>query len=234
MVDRIVTVPDSLELPASVKVPSARLSDSTATGRAVLAAADSAAARAAIGISELSGTGMPNGVVTASPGTYYTDTAGTNGAWRWLKKSGTGNTGWDVVHGDTGWRSIASWANGVQDTNNQVGTFNALVSPGGAGSVAVRRVGDVVSLRVRGALSITADETNLFATPRSPIGFRLTGYTTVPYASYHAGSTPILLRAVEGSGYLVFRRQPPGPVGWGSAMWITDDPWPTTLPGAPG
>ena len=56
MVDRIVTVPDSLELPASVKVPSARLSDSTATGRAVLAAADSAAARAAIGVSELATT----------------------------------------------------------------------------------------------------------------------------------------------------------------------------------
>ena len=49
MVDRIVTVPDSLELPASVKVPSARLSNSTPTGRAVLGATDAAAARNAIG-----------------------------------------------------------------------------------------------------------------------------------------------------------------------------------------
>ena len=47
MTDRFVTVPDSLELPAAVKVPSARLSDSGATGRAALAAADAAALRAA-------------------------------------------------------------------------------------------------------------------------------------------------------------------------------------------
>lgn len=55
---------------------------------------------------DLRGTGMPNGVVTASPGTYYTDTVGTNGAWRWLKTSGTGNTGWTVTVGDTGWREV--------------------------------------------------------------------------------------------------------------------------------
>ena len=47
MTDRFVTVPDSLELPAAVKVPSARLSDSGATGRAALAAANAAALRAA-------------------------------------------------------------------------------------------------------------------------------------------------------------------------------------------
>ena len=48
MTDRFVTVPDSLELPAAVKVPSARLSDSTASGRALLAAADAAAQRVAL------------------------------------------------------------------------------------------------------------------------------------------------------------------------------------------
>ena len=42
MTDRFVTVPDSLEIPADVKVPSARLSDSTAAGRALLDAADAA------------------------------------------------------------------------------------------------------------------------------------------------------------------------------------------------
>ena len=49
MVDRIVTVPDSLELPAAVKVPTSRLSTATATGKAVLNATNAAAARAAIG-----------------------------------------------------------------------------------------------------------------------------------------------------------------------------------------
>ena len=58
---------------------------------------------------ELRGTGMPEGVVTAPVGTYYTDAAVTNGAWRWFKKSGTGSTGWIVDRGDTGWRDVSSW-----------------------------------------------------------------------------------------------------------------------------
>lgn len=50
MADRVVTVPDSLEIPADVKVPSGRLSDSTAAGRALLAGADDAAQRASLGL----------------------------------------------------------------------------------------------------------------------------------------------------------------------------------------
>jgi hypothetical protein len=55
---------------------------------------------------ELRGTGFPEGVVTAAVGTYYTDTAATNGAIRWIKATGAGNTGWRVVYGDTGWRNV--------------------------------------------------------------------------------------------------------------------------------
>ena len=58
---------------------------------------------------ELRGTGFPEGVVTAAVGTYYTDTAATNGALRWVKATGTGNTGWKVVYGDTGWRNVSEW-----------------------------------------------------------------------------------------------------------------------------
>jgi hypothetical protein len=54
------------------------------------------------------GTGFPNGVVTANVGTVYIDTAITNGASSWVKKSGTGNTGWVVLEGDTGWRDVTS------------------------------------------------------------------------------------------------------------------------------
>ena len=36
MVDRIVSVPDSLELPAAVKVPTSRLSTATAIGKDVI------------------------------------------------------------------------------------------------------------------------------------------------------------------------------------------------------
>lgn len=55
---------------------------------------------------EIHGRGMPNGVVTAPVGTTYVDEAVTNGALKWIKKSGTGNTGWEVLIGDTGWRTL--------------------------------------------------------------------------------------------------------------------------------
>lgn len=53
------------------------------------------------------GTGSPEGNVAAPVGSIYTDTAATNGAIRWIKTSGTGNTGWVVEYGDTGWRDIS-------------------------------------------------------------------------------------------------------------------------------
>lgn len=55
---------------------------------------------------EIHGRGMPNGVITAPVGTTYVDEAVTNGALKWIKKSGTGNTGWEVLTGDTGWRTL--------------------------------------------------------------------------------------------------------------------------------
>ena len=55
---------------------------------------------------EIHGRGLPNGVVTAPVGTTYVDEAVTNGALKWIKKTGTGNTGWEVLIGDTGWRTL--------------------------------------------------------------------------------------------------------------------------------
>ena len=57
---------------------------------------------------EIHGTGMPNGQVEAPIGTTYVDTAVTNGALKWIKQSGSGNTGWKVLIGDTGWRTLNS------------------------------------------------------------------------------------------------------------------------------
>lgn len=56
------------------------------------------------------GVGSPEGKVSAPVGTTYTDSAATNGAIRWIKASGTGNTGWRVEYGDTGWRDITALA----------------------------------------------------------------------------------------------------------------------------
>lgn len=81
---------------------------------------------------EIHGRGMPNGVVTAPVGTTYVDEAVTNGALKWIKKSGTGNTGWDVLIGDTGWKIVPS------------------VSKLGNSFVKIRRVNNVVSYQFGG------------------------------------------------------------------------------------
>ena len=81
---------------------------------------------------EIHGRGMPNGTVTAPVGTTYVDEAVTNGALKWIKKTGTGNTGWEVLIGDTGWKTLQS------------------VSKLGNSFVKVRRVNNVVSYQFGG------------------------------------------------------------------------------------
>ena len=55
---------------------------------------------------EIHGTGMPNGKVVAPVGTTYGDTNATNGALKWIKRTGDNNQGWEVLTGDTGWRTL--------------------------------------------------------------------------------------------------------------------------------
>lgn len=81
---------------------------------------------------EIHGRGMPNGVVNAPVGTTYVDEAVTNGALKWIKKSGTGNIGWEVLIGDTGWKILPS------------------VSKLGNSFVKIRRVNNVVSYQFGG------------------------------------------------------------------------------------
>lgn len=56
--------------------------------------------------SELTGTGMPNGRVDGTIGQTYVDTARTNGALKWIKRTSSGNQGWSVLDGDTGWKNL--------------------------------------------------------------------------------------------------------------------------------
>ena len=81
---------------------------------------------------EIHGRGMPNGIVAAPVGTTYVDEAVTNGALKWIKKSGTGDTGWEVLIGDTGWKVLPS------------------VSKLGNSFVKIRRVNNVVSYQFGG------------------------------------------------------------------------------------
>ena len=171
---------------------------------------------------ELRGTGMPNGVVTASPGTYYTDTAGTNGAWRWLKTSGTGNTGWTVVYGDTGWRDLtALLLNG----------FTASV-------VQIRRYRDTVTLRVATLNGTESTSATFLATPsgllpQANIGAAFNGSlgngvrsdSSLSIDNYGNG-----WMKMQGSRSTVVAQTVSQYVSWPAN---TNVAWPTTLPGSP-
>ena len=81
---------------------------------------------------EIHGTGMPNGVVEAEIGTTYVDKNKTNGALKWIKTTSGGNTGWDVLIGDTGWRTLNS------------------VSRAGNSFIKIRRVNNLVTYQFGG------------------------------------------------------------------------------------
>ena len=81
---------------------------------------------------EIHGTGMPNGKVEAPIGTTYVDVEVTNGALKWIKHSGNGNTGWKVLIGDTGWRTLNS------------------VSRAGNSFIKIRRVNNLVTYQFGG------------------------------------------------------------------------------------
>lgn len=81
---------------------------------------------------EIHGTGMPNVRVSAPIGTTYVDMAVTNGALKWIKESGDGNTGWKVLIGDTGWRTLNS------------------VSRAGNSFIKIRRVNNLVTYQFGG------------------------------------------------------------------------------------
>lgn len=97
-----------------------------------------AAAIAAQAGKVVQGSGMPGGVVTATPGTLYVDTAATSGASVWRKATGTDANGWVCVHGDTGWRNIATLLDAAD-----------WAAPTGNASIRLRRIGNVVYLTAR-------------------------------------------------------------------------------------
>ena len=81
---------------------------------------------------EIRGTGSPEGRIAAEIGTTYVDVSVTNGALKWIKESGNGNTGWRVLIGDTGWRTLNS------------------VSRSGNSFIKIRRVNNLVTYQFGG------------------------------------------------------------------------------------
>lgn len=195
---------------------------------------------------ELRGTGNPNGTVTAAVGTYYTDTAATNGAIRWVKASGTGNTGWVVVYGDTGWRTVAAWdATGAYTVGQLSPSF--VPRPNIAGYIRVRRMNQTIFVAVNSVHSAAAiggaGATNeLLAATYLPASFGfdtaqgLTSATmAVPPAAnmgLRYGNSLGYVGAAQTAGTLVITGVP------AVAVFLADptvsNGWPATLPGNPG
>ena len=187
---------------------------------------------------EIHGTGMPNGRVSAPIGTTYVDTAVTNGALKWIKESGDGNTGWKVLIGDTGWRTLNSLSRlgssfiKIRRVNNLVtyhfgglqwGWFG-IGRRGGPGFVGHGSSGN------RGAKVLGVDGIPYgFRTPISLVGptFNDVGQ---PYGVWYLGGK-------SDSNYIqfTFNNDIPtdrdiGDIRVSAVSYITDEDWPTTLP----
>ena len=159
----------------------------------------------------LSGTGFPNGVVTAPVGSVYIDKNITNGASSWIKKSGTGNTGWRVLEGDTGWRNIGS----ITGINEQIKIRRS------GPNVYFSQIGDAITINSTVSLSRLA----------LPAGFRsslrqiseLIATSGAKYGTMLVKSTEAdLILTTTGTATLI---------AFGNGSFITNEDWPTTLPG---
>lgn len=185
--------------------------------------------------SELTGTGMPNGKVEGKLGQTYVDTAKTNGALKWIKRTPSGNTGWAVLDGDTGWKTLNS------------------TSKLGASYVKARRINDIVQLQFgglqwgwfgivrRGGLGFVAHPGNrekkvfILTNGQMPYGYRtatsligpIYNDDGVPYGTWYLGG-------YGDANHLRFQFLEPipadkdiGDIRVSNISYFTDDPWPT-------
>lgn len=187
---------------------------------------------------EIHGTGMPNGKVTAPVGTTYVDTAVTNGALKWIKRSGAGNQGWEVLTGDTGWRTLN------------------IKSKLGNSFLKVRRKNDLVTYQFgglswgwfgvirRGGAGYEAQgsdrERNCYILGLSgvPLGFR--SESSLIGSIYNDKGTPYGTWYLGGAGdsnMLRFQFTDPvptdrdiGDIRVSSISYLTSEPWPGVLP----
>ena len=186
---------------------------------------------------EIHGTGMPNGRVTAPIGTTYVDMAVTNGALKWIKQTGSDNTGWKVIHGDTGWRNlkiVSQYGNSyvkIRRVNNNVMYHFGSVENGKFGMLGRNDVGVVALKGQEKHEIIIVDVDGIpqgFRTANSIMGdmFFLQGYIR---GIYH-------VRGTSDRNFLSVRTSNT----WSTTPYIynlmininycTDDDWPTELP----
>ena len=187
---------------------------------------------------EIHGTGMPNGQVEAPIGTTYVDMAVTNGALKWIKHSGAGNTGWKVLIGDTGWRklnNVSRLGNSfikIRRVNNLV-TYNfgglqwgwfGIIRRNGPGFAKHNSTGD------RGAKVLHPGAIpEGFRSENSLIG-GIYNDAGKPYGIWYLGGK-------SDSNYIQFSFNDPiptdkdiGDIRVSAISYVTDEDWPTTLP----
>ena len=184
---------------------------------------------------ELIGTGMPNGKVEGKLGQTYVDTAKTNGALKWIKRTPSGNTGWAVLDGDTGWKTLNS------------------TSKLGASYVKVRRINDNVQLQFgglqwgwfgiirRGGLGFVAHPGNrekkvfILTNGQIPYGYRTATSLIGPiYNDDGVSYGTWYLGGYGDANHLRFQFLEPipadkdiGDIRVSNIAYVTDDPWPT-------
>ena len=187
---------------------------------------------------EIHGTGMPNGVVEAPIGTTYVDKNKTNGALKWIKTTDGGNTGWEVLIGDTGWRTLNS------------------VSRAGNSFIKIRRVNNLVTYQFGGLqwgwFGVGKRNGPGFARHNSsgdrgakvlgpggiPLGFR--SETSLIGGTYDDKGRPYgiwYLGGVNDSNFIQFTFNDPiptdrdiGDIRVSAISYLTEEPWPTQLP----
>ena len=170
------------------------------------------------GAVDLSGTGTPEGVITAAPGSTWLQTDSTTdvkGWLKWVKATGTGNTGWVAgPEADTGWRNVSSLL-----VNSWTGT-----------SVLLRRVGDAVSFRatLNGTTASAVTALNL------PVGFRPKSLFQVPVPRAATLSDSIVAEFVATDGAVVLwsgNGKGASQYVVGEFMTPANQSWPSSLPG---
>ena len=186
--------------------------------------------------SELIGEGMPNGKVDGTIGQTYVDTRKTNGALKWIKRTASGNQGWEVLDGDTGWKTLP------------------VVSKLGGSYINIRRVNNIVYYQFgglswgwfgilrRGAPGYIPQpsdrDRNVYVLNQGSIPYGYRSFSSligqifndrgVPYGTWYLGG--------QGDGnQLRFQFLEPvpdnkdiGDIRVSSISYITNDPWPTT------
>lgn len=104
-----------------------------------------------------SGTGSPEGVVTASVGSLFFRTDGSSGTTLYTKEAGSGNTGWAAMAPSTiNWTSPGAIGSGTPDT----GAFTMLTSTRRAGGTWSPTYGTTVSIDASLGETATISATN--------------------------------------------------------------------------